>query len=185
MSLAVGISSVRAYYHVKNKSSADHSGVYGYSHRSSSGEPSLLAKEIPQICAPAIHQIPTSLSDRETQARRPHVAMLVDGQMNQILRVRSTLETAIMQYFHERGFTKVTTPILSAGAGGAVARPFETVATELARTPLNLRIAPELWLKRLIVGGMTSIYEFGPAFRNEGSSDHHLTTPPSDPIFRR
>lgn len=61
----------------------------------------------------------------------------------------------------------------SAGAGGAVARPFETVATEMQDTTLNLRIAPELWLKRLVVGGLGKVYEIGPAFRNEGVDATH------------
>lgn len=96
--------------------------------------------------------------------------MLVNKEATQILQMRSHLERILCSFLHERGFTRVSTPLLSAGAGGAVARPFETVATELANTPLNLRIAPELWLKRLMVGGMRRIYELGPAFRNEGQS---------------
>lgn len=68
---------------------------------------------------------------------------------------------------------RINTPILTAGASGATARPFSTVATELASTTLNLRIAPELWLKRLVLGGMGKVYEIGPAFRNEGVDNTH------------
>jgi lysyl-tRNA synthetase class 2 len=76
-------------------------------------------------------------------------------------------------FFNDKDFIKVNTPILQSGAGGAVARPFETEATELQGETLNLRIAPELWLKRLMVGGMDRVYELGPVFRNEGVDATH------------
>jgi len=76
-------------------------------------------------------------------------------------------------FFDKRRFVEVNTPLLQAGAGGAVARPFETYATELSDTKLNLRVAPELFLKRLIVGGVERVYEIGPAFRNEGVDATH------------
>ena len=65
------------------------------------------------------------------------------------------------------------TPILAASAGGAAARPFETTATEFAGRKLALRIAPELWLKKLLIGGMTRVYEIGQSFRNEGIDKTH------------
>jgi lysyl-tRNA synthetase class 2 len=64
---------------------------------------------------------------------------------------------------------EVTTPIVGAVAGGAIARPFYTVATEFSDRQLSLRIAPELWLKRLVVGGFDKVFEIGPSFRNEGA----------------
>jgi len=99
--------------------------------------------------------------------------MLVDRKELQTLQMRSQIETWIANHLQQLGFLKVSTPLLTAGAGGAVARPFETVATELSDTKLNLRIAPELWLKRLVVGGMGKVYEMGPAFRNEGVDATH------------
>ena len=99
--------------------------------------------------------------------------MLVNAEAVQTLLVRHIVEKQLNNFFDEDGFTKVETPILMAGAGGAVARPFETEATELETQTLNLRIAPELWLKRLIVGGMDKVYEIGPAFRNEGVDATH------------
>lgn len=63
---------------------------------------------------------------------------------------------------------EVNTPIIATDAGGAVARPFYTSATEFPDRPLSLRIAPELWLKRLVVGGFDKVFEIGPSFRNEG-----------------
>lgn len=110
------------------------------------------------------------LENEETKARRPHVGMLVDSKEVQTLQMRSQIESFLIRWFDEKGFTKVSTPILAAGASGAAARPFVTNATELANTPLKLRIAPELWLKRLVLGGLGKVYELGPAFRNEGES---------------
>lgn len=63
---------------------------------------------------------------------------------------------------------EVSTPIIGYEAGGALARPFYTSATEFPRRQLSLRIAPELWLKRLVVGGFDKVFEIGPSFRNEG-----------------
>ena len=99
--------------------------------------------------------------------------MLVNQKLVQTLRMRTHIERRLTGFLDERDFYKVSTPLLTAGAGGAVARPFETVATELESTKLNLRIAPELWLKRIVVGGMGRIYEMGPAFRNEGMNWLH------------
>lgn len=65
---------------------------------------------------------------------------------------------------------EVSTPIIATDAGGAVARPFYTSATEFPDRTLSLRIAPELWLKRLVVGGFDKVFEIGPSFRNEGES---------------
>ena len=99
--------------------------------------------------------------------------MLVNPEVIQTLRVRATVEKEIASFLDDQSFTAVHTPILTSGASGAIARPFETEATELEGQKLNLRIAPELWLKRLVVGGMEKVYEIGPAFRNEGVDATH------------
>ncbi|RMY79249.1 hypothetical protein D0862_13212 [Hortaea werneckii] len=99
--------------------------------------------------------------------------MLANPSSVQPLLVRHHVVQALRDHLNKTQFVEVTTPLLTAGAGGAVARPFETEATELEGQKLNLRIAPELWLKRLIVGGMSRIYEIGPAFRNEGVDATH------------
>lgn len=72
------------------------------------------------------------------------------------------------EFFLNRSFMEVSTPIIGSVAGGAVARPFYTSATEFPERQLSLRIAPELWLKRLVVGGFDKVFEIGPSFRNEG-----------------
>ena len=147
--------------------------VKGLPHRTARNEPSVLATQLPTLVSPSLHQIPETLDDVETRARKRHVDMLVHPNSIHTLRVRHQVEGEIARFLDARLFTKVTTPILSAGAGGAVARPFKTTATELEGHTLNLRIAPELWLKRLIVGGLAKVYEMGPAFRNEGVDATH------------
>lgn len=148
--------------------------VTGYPHRTASGELSIRTTEIPTLLSPSLHQIPERLYDDEAKAKGRHVEMLVPhSEVIQTMRVRHMVEQHINNFLTEDGFTKVNTPILTSGAGGAIARPFETEATELEGQKLNLRIAPELWLKRLVVGGMEKVYEMGPAFRNEGVDATH------------
>lgn len=145
----------------------------GWPHRTARGELSLLVAEMPVLLSPSLHQIPEAFEDPEARARARHVDMLVNPDAIRTLRVRHCVDQGLHDYFNTRGFTKVYTPILGSGAGGAAARPFETEATEFTGEKLNLRIAPELWLKRLIVGGMEAVYEIGPAFRNEGVDATH------------
>lgn len=145
----------------------------GHPHRTGRGQLSLLVTDMPVLMSPSLHQIPEALDDPETRARQRHVDMLVSPAAVQTLRVRHIVERAMHDFFNAKDFIKVNTPILQSGAGGAVARPFETEATELQGEILNLRIAPELWLKRLIVGGMDRVYELGPVFRNEGVDATH------------
>jgi lysyl-tRNA synthetase, class II len=94
--------------------------------------------------------------------------MMADPDLANILRIRATVLRTMRQFFEDRNFVEVSTPILSAAAGGATARPFTTRATEFEDSILSLRIAPELWLKRLIIAGMDKVFEIGPSFRNEG-----------------
>ena len=150
----------------------DHFSFHGHPHRTYRGQLSVLCNAIPTLLAPSLHQIPDSL-DPETRARKRHVDMLVNPSAAQVLKIRHVVEKSLTSFLDAEGFTSVHTPILTSGAGGAIARPFETEATEFAGEALTLRIAPELWLKRLIVGGMEKVYELGPAFRNEGVDATH------------
>ena len=151
----------------------DYFSFTGHPHRTGRGQLSLLITEMPVLMSPSLHQIPEVLDDATTRAHQRHVDMLVNPATIQTLRVRHIVERAMHDFFNDKDFIKVQTPILQSGAGGAVARPFETEATELQGETLNLRIAPELWLKRLIVGGMERVYELGPVFRNEGVDATH------------
>lgn len=157
----------------KTARKGDWYAVTGVPYKTARGESSLLATKLPQLLSPSLHQIPETLDDAETRARNRHVDMLANPSSIQPLLVRHHIEKHMNRIFDDLGFTKVSTPLLTAGAGGAVARPFETEATELGGHTLNLRIAPELWLKRLVVGGMSRVYEIGPAFRNEGVDATH------------
>lgn len=151
----------------------DHLAVTGRAHRTARGELSIAATALPTLLAPSLHQIPDALDDAETRARQRHVDMLVNPDTITPLLVRHHVDSYFNHFFSEQDFVKVSTPLLTASAGGAVARPFATVATELQDQVLHLRIAPELWLKRLVVGGMPRVYEIGPAFRNEGVDATH------------
>lgn len=103
-----------------------------------------------------------------------HLDLLVNKRAADTLRVRSHVIRQLRQWLETRlECNEVQTPILAANAGGAVARPFTTNATEFPEKQLALRIAPELWLKRLVVAGFDKIYEIGPAFRNEGLDSTH------------
>ena len=147
--------------------------VVGHPHRTEKGELSILAISIPTLSSPSLHQIPEVFTDAEARARSRHVDMLVNPETTSTLEIRHHIEASVQTFFNDQGFIKVSTPILGAGAGGATARAFETEATELMGEKLNLRIAPELWLKRLVVGGLDKVYEIGPAFRNEGVDSVH------------
>ena len=150
------------------KANKTHLAISGYPEKTKSGAVSLRAVYLPQILSPSLHEHPTNLADKEIKARKRHVHLIANPEAGDILRLRTEIEYSLQTYFREEGFTKVSTPILAARAGGAAARPFETVATEFVNRPLQLRVAPELFLKRLIVGGIKGVYEIGPVFRNEG-----------------
>ena len=112
------------------------------------------------------------LQDRETRYRQRYVDLIANPTVAWQLRARGKLVSAMRRYLEERGFVEVETPILQPLPGGALARPFVTHHNALD-TDLYLRIAPELYLKRLLVGGFDRIFEIGKNFRNEGISLVH------------
>ena len=133
----------------------------------------MLALKVPQILAPCLHHLPEKVENAETLARRPHIHQLTSSEPSDILRLRALIYDYVRTYFIQGGFLEVETPIFDVNAGGAIARPFETVANELSNMPVRLRIAPELNLKRLIIGGQDRIFEIGRSFRNEGVDNTH------------
>ncbi|RYO87607.1 hypothetical protein DL766_009177 [Monosporascus sp. MC13-8B] len=147
--------------------------VTGTAMRTSSGELSLKATTLPSLLSPCVAPLPEKLINEETRILKRHVDLLVNRQTADILRLRSYIIKYLRNFFHERDFLEVQTPLLADYAGGAAARPFLTSATEFPNKELALRIAPELWLKRLVVGGMNRVFEIGPAFRNEGLDTTH------------
>ncbi len=112
------------------------------------------------------------LQDHETRARKRYIDMWANPETTRTLLLRSRIVGAIRRLLTERGFVEVETPMLQTQAGGAAARPFLTHLNALD-IPLSLRIAPELYLKRLLVGGMPRVYEINRNFRNEGVDKRH------------
>lgn len=127
-----------------------------------------------KVLSSCIKDIPRSgLKDPEKRFRARHLDLLVNPESARILRTRTQILKFIREFLDDRGFMEVETPILSAMAGGANAKPFETHAHALDMD-MQLRIAPELYLKQLVIGGMDRVYEIGKQFRNEGiDADHN------------
>ena len=147
--------------------------IYGRPYCTRSGQLSVNAVELPAILSPSLASLPNTLDDRQTRIRNRHVDLLVNKKVADTVRVRSHIIQHIRDFLLKDDFLEVQTPIIAGEAGGAIARPFTTVATEFSEKQLALRIAPEIWLKRLILGGMDKVFEIGPAFRNEGLDATH------------
>ncbi|KAI9665413.1 MAG: hypothetical protein M1831_001851 [Alyxoria varia] len=147
--------------------------VKGVPYRTPAGEFSLLATELPQLYSPNLQPFSTEVTNPETRSRNRHAERIAHPSARDPIILRHKLFKTLRQFFFDRNFVEVSTPLLMANAGGAAARPFETRATEFADMTLAFRIAPELFLKRLTVGNMDKIFEIGPAFRNEGVDSTH------------
>jgi lysyl-tRNA synthetase, class II len=149
-------------------------GVTGTPTRTKRGEPSLAAEAL-ELLAKIKRPLPDTfhgLVDAETRYRKRYLDLLVNEETRRDFLVRTRMVTAIRRYLDERGFVEVETPILQPRYGGALAEPFVTHSNELD-ADLYLRIADELYLKRLIVGGLDKVYEIGKDFRNESVSYKH------------
>ena len=172
----VSVSAERFRSHCRLLRRGDHVTVTGRHRKAESGMISLHASMLPKIESACLQRLPvvkpTALASSETSTDRV-ADMLKSSEYRKALLARSCLLQAMRAFLHLEHFCEVTTPILSAAAGGAVARSFKTTATEFSNRRLSLRVAPELWLKRLIIGGMNKIFEIGPSFRNEGLDRTH------------
>ncbi|ETS74823.1 hypothetical protein PFICI_13307 [Pestalotiopsis fici W106-1] len=151
----------------------DFVSVEGTANVTPQGELTLKVNKLPDLLSPSIAPVPTKLVDEETMVQSRHLSLLVNQQVSKSLRFRSELIWWLRNYLVKRKFLEVQTPILADYAGGATARPFLTSATAFSHRDLALRIAPELWLKRMVVGGFDRIFEIGPSFRNEGLDATH------------
>ncbi|KAL4763406.1 putative lysyl-tRNA synthetase [Aspergillus foveolatus] len=147
--------------------------ITGKPHRTERGELSIVATDLPQLLSPCLHDIPLDAHGHENSPYPRHVQMLGDPATVKVIKSRSLITQHIRQFLLDKSFMEVSTPILNGIPGGASARPFYTSATEFPDRQLALRIAPELWLKRLVVGGFDRVFEIGPSFRNEGLDKTH------------
>ncbi|HEU5264850.1 MAG TPA: lysine--tRNA ligase [Gaiellaceae bacterium] len=149
-------------------------GVSGRPAKSRRGEPSLAVDEL-TVLARNRSPLPDTfhgLTDTETRYRKRHLDLLMNDDSRDLALLRTRVVTAIRRYLDEEGFVEVETPVLQPRYGGAFAHPFVTHSNEL-ESDLYLRIATELYLKRLIVGGLERVYEIGTDFRNESVSYKH------------
>ncbi|KAI9095454.1 hypothetical protein DFS34DRAFT_172920 [Phlyctochytrium arcticum] len=148
----------------------DHIECVGYPGRSPAGELSLVARSL-VLLAPCLHRVPKSqgLADTDTRFRARYLDLMANKKPLEIFRKRAKAIQYIREYLTRKGFLEVETPILGIQAGGANARPFITSSNTLGSN-MFLRIAPELYLKQLVIGGVQKVFEIGKQFRNEGSS---------------
>ena len=148
--------------------------VKGPLFRTRTGELTVLAEEI-QLLSKSLRPLPEKwhgLTDVETRYRQRYLDLVVNDDVKDVFIVRSRIIQSIRDFFIQRHFLEVETPMMQRIPGGATAKPFETYHNALAM-PLYLRVAPELYLKRLIVGGLERVFEINRNFRNEGISIKH------------
>ncbi|MFQ6038268.1 MAG: lysine--tRNA ligase [Candidatus Aminicenantales bacterium] len=148
--------------------------VEGVLFKTKTGELTILASGI-TFLAKCLHPLPEKwhgLQDVELRYRKRHLDLIMNPGESDVFRLRSAMIAHIRQFFDRRGYIEVETPMMQVIPGGALARPFKTYHNALGMD-LYLRIAPELYLKRLIVGGLEKVYEINRNFRNEGISSEH------------
>ncbi len=149
-------------------------GVEGDSFTTGKGEPSVKVNKL-TVLSKSLRPMPDKwhgVADRETKYRKRHLDLMSNEHSAEVFITRSRMIAEIRSFLHERDYLEVETPMLQSVAGGAAARPFETYHNALGMD-LTLRIAPELFLKRLLVGGFTKVFELNRNFRNEGISRRH------------
>jgi lysyl-tRNA synthetase class 2 len=152
----------------------DFIGVEGTLFRTRTGELTVLASEMTFLakCFLPLPEKWHGLKDIEIRYRQRYVDLVVNREVRNVFVKRSLIVRELRRFLDERGYLEVETPILHPIAGGALAKPFKTHHNALDM-PLYLRIAPELYLKRLIVGGLNRVYDLNRIFRNEGISTRH------------
>ena len=149
-------------------------GITGEVFKTKTGEISVHAAEV-TLLSKSLQILPEKyhgLTDTDTRYRQRYTDLIMNGEVKETFVKRSKIISSIRRFLDDRGFMEVETPMLVQNAGGAAARPFETHFNALDED-LKLRISLELYLKRLIVGGLEKVYEIGRVFRNEGLDTRH------------
>ena len=163
-----------SYKDFKKYDVGDILGIKGFVFKTKTGEISIHAKEV-TLLSKSLQILPEKyhgLTDTDTRYRQRYVDLIMNEDVKDTFIKRSKVISSIRRYLDGQGFMEVETPMLVSNAGGAAARPFETHFNALDED-LKLRISLELYLKRLIVGGMERVYEIGRVFRNEGLDTRH------------
>ncbi|HIT06760.1 MAG TPA: lysine--tRNA ligase [Candidatus Scybalocola faecipullorum] len=163
-----------AYKDFKKLDVGDIIGIRGFVFKTKTGEISIHAKEI-TLLSKSLQVLPEKfhgLTNTDTRYRQRYVDLIMNPEVKETFVKRSQILSSIRRYLDSLGFMEVETPVLVQNAGGASARPFMTHFNALDED-INLRISLELYLKRLIVGGMERVYEIGRVFRNEGTDTRH------------
>ena len=163
-----------AYKGFKRMDIGDIIGVKGFVFKTKTGEISVHAKEI-TLLAKSLSPLPEKfhgLQDVDMRYRQRYVDLIMNEESKETFIKRSKIISEIRKFLDGRGFMEVETPMLVSNAGGAAARPFETHFNALDED-VKLRISLELYLKRLIIGGLERVYEIGRVFRNEGVDTRH------------
>ena len=168
------ISGIDAHEAFKHYDLGDILGAKGRLFRTKTGELSVEVSEI-KLLSKALRPLPEKyhgLTDQETKYRFRYVDLITSAETRKVFVARSKIIQAMREFFTRKGYLEVETPMMHPIPGGASARPFVTHHNTLDMQ-LYLRIAPELYLKRLVVGGMEKVYEINRNFRNEGMSTRH------------
>jgi lysyl-tRNA synthetase class 2 len=161
---------------IKDLDLGDIVGIVGHLFRTKTNQLSIKAEKIYLLCK-SLRPLPDkfhglSESDKEQRYRQRYLDLITDEKTRKTFQIRSQLINGIRQFLNQRGFVEVETPMMHVLPGGALARPFKTHHNALDME-LFLRVAPELHLKRLVVGGMEKVFEINRNFRNEGLSTRH------------